>query len=96
MTTAPISSSEDPKQAARKGANYSLGVPVCDDFFRKYEQCITEKAPEDKRQALQLAYQETIEKVHLQYEKDRESVAALCPKLEQGMKIVLSSFSCVW
>jgi len=96
MTTAPVSSSGQPGQEGQKGGNYSLGVPACDDFFKKYEKCITEKAPETNRQALRLAFEQAVEKVHLQYEQDRNSVAALCPKMEQGIKIVLSQYACAW
>ena len=96
MTTAPVKVSDNPNQSSRKGGDYSLGVPACDDFFKKYEKCITENAPEANRQALRLVYEKTVEQVHLQYEKDKASVAVVCPQLRDGLKVVLNSYSCSW
>lgn len=96
MTTAPVQVSDDRGQESVRGGDYSLGIPACDDFFKKYEKCILENAPLAERHALRFAYEKTVEQVHLQYQEDKDSVLAICPKLLEGAKIAMSAYRCAW
>ncbi|MCC6272955.1 MAG: hypothetical protein IT572_05770 [Deltaproteobacteria bacterium] len=96
MTTAPVQVSNDPGQESQKGGNYSLGIPECDDFFKKYETCIVENTPVAERHALRFAFEKTVEQVHLQYQADKDSVRTLCPTLLNGAKVAMSAYRCSW
>jgi hypothetical protein len=44
------SKSADEQAAAASGDQ--IGVPACDEFLKKYEDCVTEKVPQAQREAL--------------------------------------------
>ncbi|HCU25928.1 MAG TPA: hypothetical protein DF383_13000 [Deltaproteobacteria bacterium] len=91
-TTAP---SPDTKPITTESAA-RVGVPECDDYLNKYEQCINEKVPERARAGLQEAFEQT----RLQWkgmaadETKKAALAAACQEAATASKSMASTYGC--
>ena len=75
-----------------------IGVPSCDDYISKVGQCISEHAPTDKKEALQLNLMRT----HASWTAlasnagTRPSLAQTCGLALDSIKVSFQSLSCEW
>jgi hypothetical protein len=75
-----------------------IGVPECDAFLKKYEECLDTKVPEAQRGAMKpgLDAWKKSWKDMAATEQGKVGLKAACTQAEASAKTSMSSFGCSW
>lgn len=90
----PASSTPATTTAATSGDK--IGVPECDDFIAKYDECVSSKVPEVAR----AQYKSAVEQWRASWKKLAEnpqtkgSLASACKQAAEQQNAALKSFGC--
>jgi len=78
----------------------SIGIPACDNFLAKYQACVTNKVPADKKAMMQsgvdgmrkgwIELRTLVERDEI----EREDVEEICRQAPAQMKQTFESFGC--
>lgn len=97
MTTAPVSVSDQKTQKAKEGGDYSFGIPNCDAFVKKYEDCVKNVASGEEREKYRVHFEKTIEELgKAQAGAMPYGVEEACSRREQEAKSLLVAQTCQW
>jgi hypothetical protein len=87
-----------PNAAAPAAAAGEIGVPECDEFFKKYEACIGSKVPEAGRTALKqsidaskAAFKQTAANAQA-----KASLPGACKQAMDSAKASTAAYGCSW
>ena len=94
----PASSTSTPPATTTTAASTGdkIGVPECDDFIAKYDECVSNKVPEMAR----AQYKSAIEQWRTSWKKLAENpqtkgtLAAACKQAAEQQNAALKSFGC--
>lgn len=93
----PASSmSSTPSTTAASSSSDKIGVPECDDFIAKYDECVSGKVPEVAR----AQYKSAIEQWRTSWKKlandpaTRAQLATTCKQIAEQQNAALKSFGC--
>jgi hypothetical protein len=92
----PSSTSSTPATTAASSSSDKIGVPECDDFIAKYDECVSNKVPEMAR----AQYKSAIEQWRASWKKLAENpqtkgtLASACKQAAEQQNAALKSFGC--
>jgi hypothetical protein len=89
------SAKESSNSAASKTSSEKMGIPECDDFFARYNACISDHVPEAKK----TQYKENIDAFarswkQLMANTDKNTVAAACKRHKDMARENMKQFGC--
>ena len=75
-----------------------IGVPECDDFIAKYDECVSNKVPEMARAQYKSAIQQwkTSWKQLAENPQTKGTLAAACKSAREQQEAALKSYGCTW
>lgn len=84
--------------AAAPAAADSVGVPECDEYITKYQQCIETKVPEAARGSMKQAFDQTRAawKQAAATPQGKEGLAMGCKAALDGAKQAMTAYGCTW
>jgi hypothetical protein len=84
--------------AAATPAGAEFGVPECDDYLKKYMECIDSKVPEAGRAMMR----QSIEQTKAQWQKaaatpeGKSALATGCKAASDAAKTAVAAYGCTW
>ena len=97
MATAPVSVADEKAQVGKQGGDYSFGNPSCDDFVKKYEDCVKNILPPEEREKQRVLFEKTVEELgKAQAGALPYSLEEACSRRQQEAKVLLVAKSCQW
>ncbi len=85
-------------QASTKGALAEFGVKECDDYLKKYTECVSSRVPEQVRAAMIAAVDQSRGqwKAAAATAEGRAGLAKSCTQALRAAKASLQSYGCSW
>ena len=82
--------------ASTQSSGDKIGVPECDDFIAKYDECVSNKVPEMARAQYKSAIQQwkTSWKQLAENPQTKGTLAAACKQAAEQQNAALKSFGC--
>lgn len=75
-----------------------IGVPECDDFFAKYEACLSEKVPEAARASWKsnmMQWKDSWRRL-ANDPQTRSALAATCRQAREQQEVAMKAYGCEW
>ena len=99
-TSVPSAATQTPAVAwaATTNAAADFGVRECDEYLKKYTECVTTKVPEQVRGAMLAAIEESKSqwKVAALTPEGRDGLAQSCRQALQAAQASLQAYGCTW
>ena len=94
----PGTAASAPRASAAVAAAGEIGIPECDDYFRKYEACVNDKVPDSAR----ATFKQTLGQTRAQWQRTaetpegRSTLVSGCTQATAAAKQAMAGFGCQW